>query len=101
MNATDRATLQKWAVLVEEYVMPPRPSGGSGDWEKEYKAFAELQRDRAIHISSDMRYLTGKSGLDEPGYPPDPMTVLQIFIRRMRKELAEPLPYTVKPGAGE
>lgn len=90
MTAAERKLLREWAALVEEYVMPPRPTGG-GDWEKESKAFEQLQRDRAIHISADMRYLAGKD--------PGPALALQIFTDRMREELAGPLPYTVKPDA--
>ena len=89
MTAAERKLLREWAALVEEYIMPPRPTGG-GDWDKGRKAFEQLQRDRAIHISADMRYLAGQSDLG---------AVLRIFIDRMRKELAELLPYTVKPDA--
>jgi hypothetical protein len=92
VTGAERKLLREWAALVEEYIMPPRPSGG-GDWDKQRQAFDELQRDRAIHISSDMRYLAGKSGQFDPG------VALQIFTDRMRKELAEPLRYTVKPDA--
>jgi hypothetical protein len=103
MNAADRKLLRDFVAVVAEYIVPPRPSGiyDHDRWEKEQQAFQELQRTRAIRLSSDMEWIS-KEGAVEGLYIPQSITAaLTIVKKKIASEIAEPLPYRVTPGVEE
>jgi NAD(P)H-flavin reductase len=86
----ERKLLREFAAVVAEYIAPPRSSGIYDDrWQKEREAFQDLQRDRAVRLSSDMEFIAGH---------PDMVQAIKITMKNMAGEIAEPLPYTVTPG---
>ena len=95
MTAAERKLLCEFAAVVAEYITPPRPSGIYDErWKKEREAFQELQRTRAVRLSSDMEWIA-KKGTAEGLL----VQAIGIVMTKLAGEIAGPLPYTVKPDA--
>ena len=99
MTAAERKLLCEFAAVVAEYITPPRPSGIYDErWKKERDAFQELQRTRAVRLSSDMEWIAKEGAVE--GLPLQGIVqAIGIVMTKLAGEIAGPLPYTVKPDA--
>lgn len=89
MTAAERKLLRAHAAMVAEFIAPPNPSGIYDDrWEQEQRAFQNLQHDRAIKVQVHMKWIADQGK--------DVISEVQLSTTMMAREIAEPLPYTVK-----